>query len=222
MRAAARLIGVLALTLAAGHAHAAELTLEFRDGLVTLVARDVSVRQILDEWATVGQTLIVNAEQASATPVTLQIDAVPERKALDMVLRSAAGYLAAPRREDNPGPSTFDRIMVLAVSNPPSVPGRGSGPGAFPPPTRPPPRLQVPAPLLLPADGDSFDLTNPNGVNLPPDVGGETGQVPAAPRPPAGATPFPRVPGAAPVNIVPGGSSVPGVVTPVPETQAGR
>jgi hypothetical protein len=54
----------LRLVLAASTASAGELTLSIRDGRVTLVARDVPLRQILAEWARVGRTRIVNADRS--------------------------------------------------------------------------------------------------------------------------------------------------------------
>lgn len=98
----------------------AQVRLEFRDGLVTLTARDTSIRQILAEWARLGQTKIVNADRIVAPPVTLQLVRVPERQALDIVLRSVSGYVAAPRPTDVPGASQFDRILVMATSVPPA------------------------------------------------------------------------------------------------------
>jgi hypothetical protein len=193
------------------------LTLEFHDGRVTLVARDVSVRQILDEWAKVGHTLIIHGDRVNATPVTLQIEGLPEREALEVVLRSAAGYMAAPRPADNPGPSMYDRILVLAVSNPPAASSRPTTPAAFPAPRRAVPQFQPPGPLLLPEDDDpSFDEPD-----LDESLGGPfatPGAPPGvAPGAPPNAQPFPRVPGSPPPTTnVPGGTSVPGIVAAPP------
>src|SRR6476646_7738985 len=74
-----------------------DLKLTMQDGRVTLIAESVPVRQILQEWARVGQTRIVNAEKLTGPALTVQLVNVPERDALDIVLRSAAGYIAAPR-----------------------------------------------------------------------------------------------------------------------------
>ena len=210
------LFGGLLLLLSAGSARAAELKLEFHDGRVTLVARDVSVRQILSEWARVGRTRIVNGERTSATPVTLQIDGLPERRALDVVLRSAAGYMAAPRRADNPGPSRYDRILVLAVSTPPAATNRPSTPAAFPTPrTAAPTVLQPPGPLLLPEDvGPAPDEDEP-GAPLRSQPGLAPGPPSAPGTPPPAVPPFPRVPGSTSrPTTVPGGTSVPGVMLP--------
>lgn len=192
----------------------AEMKLEFRDGRVTLVARDVSVRQILAEWAKVGGTQIVNLERVSAVPVTLQLDAVPERQALDVILRSVAGYVAAPRRPEHPGPSVYDRILVMAVSNPPAA--VAARPAAAPPAFPTPREFSAPAPgpgPLFPAPVDGNDADDDVLVPRP---GALTPGAPGAIMP--GVTP---APGAAqplrPFTVGPGGTSVPGVVVPVPQ-----
>src|SRR3982751_7144234 len=76
---------------------AGELKLSMQDGRVTVIADDVPLRQILQEWARVGQTRIVNAEKLSGPAVTLQLIDASEKDALDILLRSASGYIAAPR-----------------------------------------------------------------------------------------------------------------------------
>src|SRR5262245_26132939 len=78
-------------------ASAAELTLTMQDGRVTIVADNVPLRQILQEWARVGQTQIVNIDKLAGQTVSLQIINATEREALDVLLRSANGYIAAPR-----------------------------------------------------------------------------------------------------------------------------
>ena len=83
--------------LAAARPPSADVQLTIQDGRVSLVAKDATVRQILAEWARVGQTKIVNVERIPGGPVTLQLTDVPEQQALDMLLRSVSGYLAAPR-----------------------------------------------------------------------------------------------------------------------------
>src|SRR5437867_6021949 len=91
----------------------AEIRLTINDGRVTLLARDATLRQILAEWARVGQTKIVNAERVPGGPVTLQLTNVPEQQALDTLLRSLAGYVAAPRPTTAANLSVFDRIVVM-------------------------------------------------------------------------------------------------------------
>jgi hypothetical protein len=106
--------------LVAGPASAAELRLEISGGFVTLVATDTPLRQILAEWARVGGTRIVNGEGIAGPPVTIQLERMPEQEALAVLLRSAAGYVAAPRRAGSAGASVYESVMILATSTPPA------------------------------------------------------------------------------------------------------
>lgn len=116
-----RLAFMLALTVGlAASVRASELSLEMREGRVTLVAKAAPLRDVLAEWARVGQTTIVDADKLGAQTVTLQLVDVPEAQALRTLLRSASGYLAAPRPLTSPGPSQYDRILILATSRAPS------------------------------------------------------------------------------------------------------
>jgi hypothetical protein len=120
--------------VAAGAAGAQQLTLEIQDGRVTLEATQVPVRQILAEWARVGGTRVVGGDKLTGAPLTLRLRAVPERQALDIILRNAAGYMAAPRQASaTPGASLYDRILILATSAPPAAPTTAAGrPGTQP------------------------------------------------------------------------------------------
>ena len=68
-----------------------------QDGRVSIVAKDATVRQILAEWARVGQTNIVNVDRVPGGPLTLELTNVPEAQALEVLLRSLSGYITAPR-----------------------------------------------------------------------------------------------------------------------------
>jgi hypothetical protein len=108
--------GLLALTLVTGWASpgwAAGVTLTIRGGRVSLDAQDVTIRQILTEWARVGKTRIVNLERVNSGPVTLKFDAVPEEEALDIILRALPGYMAAPRATLVADASIYDRIVIM-------------------------------------------------------------------------------------------------------------
>src|SRR5437773_353951 len=94
--------------LLAGSVASAEVQLSLQDGRVTLVAKDATVRQILTEWARIGQTTIVNVDRIPGGPVTLELSNVPEQQALDVLLRSLSGYLAAPRPAAAANLSRFD------------------------------------------------------------------------------------------------------------------
>ncbi len=95
------------------------LDLTFNDGRVTLVARGVTVPEIMGEWARKGGSQIVNADKMIGGVVTYEFHNVPETIVLQSVLRSAAGYIAAPRRPGGPsGASTIEQVMILATSRP--------------------------------------------------------------------------------------------------------
>ena len=131
------LVGV---TLAATTA-SADVHITMADGKVTVSAKNATVGQILNEWARVGQTRIVNIDRLPGTPVSIELTNLPEAQALDTVLRSASGYLAAPRAVALPNASAYDRIFVLATSS--GTPARTTPApptqGAFVPPMFEPP-----------------------------------------------------------------------------------
>ena len=108
----------------------AQLRLEIKDGLVSIDARSVPARQILSEWARIGGTRVVGSEKITGAPLTLKFTNLPERQALDIILRNVAGYMAAPRQASAaPGASGYDRILILATTSAPAVaatPTRGN------------------------------------------------------------------------------------------------
>jgi hypothetical protein len=181
---------LLFAVLAAGVASAAEareLTLKMADGRVTLIAKDVPVRQILAEWARVGNTRMVNAEKVPGGPVTLQLVDVPEKEALDVLLRAAAGYVTASRETPLAGASQYDRVIILATSRPPAAVAAAPTPFARPvpqaiPPPQPPPDVddegeptdqgaEAPAEMTnpgMPFPGPNPAMPNPNGTPAQP------------------------------------------------------
>jgi len=98
------------------------IQLEFRDGRVWLVASDAPVREILTEWARLGGATIVNGDAVEGTPITLDLDGVPEREALDLVLRDVAGYILTTRAAGSAGASVFARILIVPTSTSPPPP----------------------------------------------------------------------------------------------------
>jgi hypothetical protein len=225
-------IGMLAslLTLLTGLASPAfaDVKLSLKDGKVTLVAKDVTVKQILTEWARVGQTKIVNVEKIPGGPVTLELTDVPEAQALDVLLRSVAGYMAAPRPAAVTTLSSFDRIVVMPTSTAPRASATPATP-AFqqqqqfvqpPPPADDDddPRPAAPnGPIPNQNRGPIFNtvpqpqVVNPQvGPNGQPFIPGAQGQPPAQ-QPPQAPQSYPGAP-SAPF----GGVAVPGMVAPVP------
>jgi hypothetical protein len=196
-------------------AQAGEVRLTMQGGRVTLVARDATLRQILTEWAKVGQTRIVNMERVPGGPVSLELKDVPEAAALATILRTVGGYMAAPRRTADASLSRFDRIVVMptlapttqaAASRPapqaPSTPGRfpGSagpggmgpgGPGRFPgrPGADPSITAEDPADDEILEDEEEEDDTPPEDMDEPPapqPVGlRQPGMMPPSNEPPA-------------------------------------
>ena len=98
------------------------VSIAFDNGRVTVVARNAPVRVILAEWARLGGATVVNGDRVAGPPVTLELTAVPERQALDIILRNVAGYMLAPRRAGSEAVSAFDRIQILPTSVAPNVP----------------------------------------------------------------------------------------------------
>ncbi len=143
--------------LALGSTSFADVRISIHDGQVSLSAKDATVRQILTEWARVGHTQIVNVERISGGPITIEFNNVPEQEALDMLLRSVSGYIAAPRAVAISDASLFDRVIVMPTSAAPRP-----APSAAPPP---PPFAQFNGVMPQPQDDD--DRQQP-GLQLPP------------------------------------------------------
>lgn len=122
---------VALVLLVALPAQAQQLNLQMNAGRVTLDAVNVPAGQILAEWARVGGTKVVGAEKITGTPLTLKLVDMPERQALDIILRNVAGFMAAPRQASAlPGASAYDRILIMATSSVvPSQPAASNQPG---------------------------------------------------------------------------------------------
>jgi hypothetical protein len=112
---AAGLLVVALTTLPAG---ASEFEFSMENGRVTIRAQDALLTDILAEWSRVGDTAIFNADELGSETVTIALVEVPEAKALRSLLRTANGYLAAPRAGMTDGVSRFDRILILTNSSP--------------------------------------------------------------------------------------------------------
>jgi hypothetical protein len=230
--------------LAAGSTAFADVQLTIRNGQVSLVAKDATVRQILTEWARVGHTKIVNVERIPGGPITLELKNVSEQEALDVLLRSVSGYMAAPRAAVVANASAFDRIIVMPTSVviPTSVaPRSGAAPPAvFPQPGMPgqfgQPRQveddqgedERPLPGVIPPNrGPVFNtfpqpqIINPQQPGVPALVPGilpfpQGGVPPGEPPPPT------NPPGTQPASPF-GGAAVPGMIVQPPpgQTQPG-
>src|SRR5689334_25446072 len=109
-------LAVVAVSLLAASTAFADVQLTMQDGKVTIVAKDATLRQIMTEWARVGQTKIVNVERIPGGPMTLELTNMPEQQALDLLLRSVSGYMTAPRAVAISNLSQFDRVVVMPTS----------------------------------------------------------------------------------------------------------
>ena len=88
------LVAAMAFALpitAAAQAPQENLQLTMQDGRVTIVAQNVPLRQILAEWARVGQTKIINGEKLSGPAMTLQLVNKSEREALEIAAEAPRG-----------------------------------------------------------------------------------------------------------------------------------
>jgi len=169
-----RTLLILALAaLVAVPARAQAVKLAFNEGRVSIDAASVPVRTILNEWARLGGTKVVGADRIAGAPLTLTLVDVPESQALDIILRSVAGYMAAPR-STAAGASIYDRILVMATSStPPPAAARpaapaqpGAGAQRFVPPNRQP--FQQPAePDVSPDEDDDPSPPDPPVFTFP-------------------------------------------------------
>lgn len=138
--------------LFAAPAGAQQVSLEIKDGRVNLETKGATLRTILTEWEKVGGTRIVGVEKVTGAPLTLTLEDVSEREALEVLMRDVAGYMAAPRAASaEAGASVYDRIMVLASSSAPAASAATSQPAPRGPAgvprfvrPRPDPRVGVP------------------------------------------------------------------------------
>jgi hypothetical protein len=182
MHYAFRALAVAAVfVLSAPFASAGELTLTIANGRATVVATDVPLRQILAEWGRVGQTKIVNGDKLAGPNLTLQIVDRPEREVLDILLRTAAGYVMAPREVALANASEYDRIMILPTSRAPAASASASVP-TF---NRPAAPMPVPdhddEPMDAPMPPGMGPQPPPGANMMPPPLPGHPGQQNAQP-----------------------------------------
>jgi len=179
-------------------AAAPSVQLTIHDGRVWLLATDATVRQILAEWARVGQTRVVNVERVTGGPLTLELTDVPEEQALDVLLRSVSGFMAAPRAAVVANASQFDRILILPTS---AAPPGGWGRATAPPAINPSPVPVFPQPAMPTFTAGVQRVIGADGNPVPDDQDDASGGPPSRPQ-------FNSIP--------PGFSPSPGVAPPRP------
>jgi len=211
------------------------LRLQIAGGRVTLHAQNVPVRTILAEWARLGGATVINGDRVAGLPLTLDLEGVPEREALDIILRGVSGYMLAAREPGGAGASMFDRIMILPTSaaprNPTASPAPifSNGPNGIVRPIQPRPPIddQEPDDTGAPGDDDGIQIPRPVVIQRPAQNPAGAPVFPPAPivRPDDDVPEqIPTPPGvvvtpANPFGVPPGSSLRPGVVTPAPPPQ---
>jgi hypothetical protein len=123
----ALLLTIALSVVSAWPASAQAVKVEFHDGRVTVEANQAPVRAVLSEWGKIGGTKIVGAERIPGMPISIKLINVSEAQALETILRSVAGYMAAPRNS-GAGASMYDRILVMATTSAPPVANNNARP----------------------------------------------------------------------------------------------
>jgi len=188
-----------AVSIAFASTASAQVTLTMHEGRVSLVAKDATLRQILAEWARVGQTQIVNGDRVPGGPLTLQLTNVPEQQALDTILRPLTGYVAAPRQAIAPNLSQFDRIVVVPTIAPAAAPVSAAAtppPPTYAQPGMPTPFMQPGQPMPIPGVTDDQDDDHPANAPRGPVFNTFPPPQMVAPQPQPYA--YPNTPGVAP------------------------
>lgn len=220
---AALLAGLLAtVTVSTQAPGPRQLELSFdQEGHVTLIANNVTLREILAEWARQGGTRIVNLEKLAGGPIEypIRFEKAAEMEVMQALLRGVAGKAYVPRMLGTPGASRLEIVHLTPTSNAsgalvaapvvspnPNVPTRGAPEDEIPPVNRPPGQA---APPPGQAQGNQPQQWQQQ-------------QQPALPQGYQQQSPMPGMPGSAlPGSGLPGGSALPQIVpiTPINSNQ---
>jgi hypothetical protein len=200
---------------AAAAASARKLQLSFNQGHVNLVAQNVTVREILNEWQRQNGCQFVNSEKLTGGPVSFEFGQETELHVIEALLRGAAGYIIAPRADSAQSGSVCGSVFILPTSRPTSTASTYT-PNMFSP---------LAAPLMQPGSPDDeippvMPQMGPQTIQsrqgqMPP-----TGQQPGQPAPTAfGPVPVVTTPGVGriggappagpPISPLPGNSPIP-------------
>ena len=182
---------------------AEEVRMAIDGGRVTLSATEAPLADVLAEWSRVGGTRFVGAETLGRETVTLRLVDADEADAIRLLLRSAAGYVAAPRRAGAAGAARYDRVTILAARRTPApVPnntapatanetdagGTPAGSGAVPG-LLPMEELQRVLDAAAAADGPPTPVDAPTDRHIPvlvtpvPGIGAAAGRLTVVPAP---------------------------------------
>jgi hypothetical protein len=206
--------GVFAWVLGAGNGLTAQtqgrkLEVTFNNGNVTIVAENVTLREIMAEWGRKGGSRIVNAEKLAGAAIPfLEFKDEPEVMVLRSLLRDVPGYGAAPRVAPAANASSLEAVFILANRTVPVSGASAASPVAQPiqqqvqPPSQPVPRpvegsVDNEIPPVRPIAGEVPPSTPAaNAPNLRPGPGGTvTSTIPGVVIPGAPTTTTPDPPG---------------------------
>jgi hypothetical protein len=224
---AALLAGLLAtVTVSTQAPGPRQLELSFdQEGHVTLIANNVTLREILAEWARRGGTRIVNLEKLAGGPIEypIRFENAAEMDVMQALLRGVAGKAYVPRVLGTPGASRLEIVHLTPVSNAsgalvaappatpnPNIPTRGAPEDEIPPVNRNPPAAGPPQ------QGQT------QGYQQPGTQQWQQQQQPSLPQNYQQQSPLPGMPGSAlPGSGLPGGSALPQIVpiTPINSNQ---
>jgi hypothetical protein len=192
-----------------------KLDLKFNNGLVTLQAQNVTVRDVLAEWARLCECQVIGAEKITNAPLTMPVQYVnqPEAVIMKSLLNPgtiqgsvSGGYVFVPRGPGETGASVYASIRIAPVSHPTAVNYS----------------MQPSSPVAAPLINDGNDELPPV-VNIPLQDPSKTQQ--AQPAPPVAPVVPPSVMPTTGVNPGVGRTGGPGLPTApptVPPTGTGR
>ena len=177
-------------------AAAGDVRISMERGRVTVIAIDARLADVLAEWSRVGATRFVGAEPLGGEPVTLHLIDAAEADAIRLLLRSAAGYVAAPRRAGAAGASRYDRVTVLATRRTSVAPamrsaaadrGAAVGAGTSPPAAAAGAAAEPPEMVSMEELQRLLDAAGAGPAGAPADTGAAPREIPVV------TTPFPGV-----------------------------
>jgi hypothetical protein len=219
--------GVCAWVLGAGHgltaqAQARKLDVSFNNGNVTIVAENVTLREIMAEWGRKGGSRIVNAEKLGGAAIPyIEFKDQPEVVVLRSLLRDVPGYGAAPRIAPSANVSSMEAVFILASRTVPVSGAAPSSPAAQPiqqaiqPPSQP---QSVPQPVAGSVDNE-IPPVRPVAGEVPPSTPGAT---PTASNPNLRTGPGGTVTSTIPGVVIPGAPNTGAPPPPVPAGGRGR
>ncbi len=166
---------------AQAQAQTRKLDVSFNNGNVTIVAENVTLREIMAEWGRKGGSRIVNADKLGGPAIAyLEFKDEPEVIVLRSLLRDVPGYGAAPRIAPSATASSVEAVFILASRSVPVSVASATPSAAQPIQNNQPPEPQFqgppqPEPRVIPGSPDAeLPPVRPVPGELPPSTPGGT------------------------------------------------